>query len=169
MRRLATIDHPLHAIPALNALYIYVWCGIPTCACHMQAPAADGVAIALDKFQEWPHDLDATTKLALYPQDDDFLWGLFERGQQDGISWAQQQGFPPEVLQRVAQGAAEVEELRVWRRSDREPTQQQQQQQHGDGQMKQQQQEAAAVMAAAEGMQEVQQEYIPAAGSSARH
>lgn len=132
----------------------------------VQAPAAEGVAIALDKFQEWPHDLDATTKLALYPQGDDFLWGLFERGQQDGISWAQQQGFPPEVLQRVAQGAAEVEELRVRRMSAREPTQQQQQ--RGDGQMKQQQQEAAAVIAAAEGMQEVQQEYIPAAESSAR-
>lgn len=65
--------------------------------------------------QDWPHDLNATTNLALVPQSDDFLWDLFRRGQQDAASWARQQGFPPHVLQRVAEGAAEAPHLRVVR------------------------------------------------------
>lgn len=67
-------------------------------------------------LQDWPHDLDATTKLALYPQSDDFLWDLFHRGCQDAASWARQQGFPDEVLQRLHGGAADAPQLKVERR-----------------------------------------------------
>lgn len=109
-------------------------------------------------LQDWPHDLNATTTLALYPQDDDFLWDLFSRGQKDAATWAQQQGFPAEVLNRLAAvAAAEPQELRVVRSSSssgaRDEGQQQQQQQWG----KMNQAEGATVAAAAEGMQEVQQ------------
>jgi len=68
----------------------------------MQAPAPAELSISLDTFQEWPHDLQATTQLALHPSTDDFLWGLFKRGQADAVTWAQQQGFPAEVLQKAA-------------------------------------------------------------------
>jgi hypothetical protein len=103
-------------------------------------------------LQDWPHDLNATTALALEPQDDAFLFDLFTRGQQDAGSWAQQQGFPSEVLQRLQEGAADVEPLKVVRRgSDSVRNSGQQQQVQGGGQ-----QEGAAVAAAAAGMQEVQ-------------
>lgn len=105
-------------------------------------------------LQEWPHDLNATTALALTPQDDAFLWDLFQRGQQDGASWARQQGFPAEVLARLDEGgAAEPEALRVVGSSTA-----------GSGGSRQQQQvlppgrvEEAAAVAAAQGVQEVQE------------
>lgn len=68
-------------------------------------------------MQDWPHNLDATTKLALYPQDDDFLWDLFNRGRQDAEAWARQQGFPADVLQRLQDGTADAPELKVERSS----------------------------------------------------
>jgi hypothetical protein len=67
----------------------------------LQVPSAEEVGIAPDKFQLWPHDLNETTKLALFPQPDDFLFDLFERGRADALAWAQQQGFPADVLQRL--------------------------------------------------------------------
>jgi hypothetical protein len=73
--------------------------------CFLQAPSAEEVGIAPDKFQQWPHDLNETTKLALYPQPDDFLFDLFDRGRADALAWAQQQGFPAEVLQRLTTAA----------------------------------------------------------------
>jgi hypothetical protein len=72
----------------------------------LQAPAAEEVSIAPDKFQQWPHDLNETTKLALYPQPINFLFDLFERGRADALAWAQQQGFPQEVLQKLVMPAA---------------------------------------------------------------
>jgi hypothetical protein len=71
----------------------------------LQAPSAEEVGIAPDKFQPWPHDLNETTKLALFPQPDDFLFDLFDRGRADALAWAQQQGFPAEVLQRLTTAA----------------------------------------------------------------
>lgn len=100
-------------------------------------------------LQDWPHDLNATTALALYPQDDDFLWGLFKRGQDDAAAWAQQQGFPSEVLARLNDTAAEPAMLRVVRSSS-----------GGDGREGQQGQDkaaAAAAVAAQQGLQEVRQ------------
>lgn len=152
------------------------WFAIRVCvlpAAHMhefpamfRAPAAGELSIALDKFQEWPHDLNATTALALTPQDDAFLWGLFQRGQQDAASWAQQQGFPAEVLARLdaAGAAAEPEALRVvvgagstagggssWRAD-------QQQQVVPPGRSE----EEATVATAAQGMQEVREVLLQA-------
>jgi hypothetical protein len=73
--------------------------------CFLQAPSAEEVGIAPDKFQPWPHDLNETTKLALFPQPDDFLFDLFDRGRADALAWAQQQGFPAELLQRLTTAA----------------------------------------------------------------
>eukprot|EP00775_Hariotina_reticulata_P005459 gene5459-5693_t len=82
-------------------------CVLPSKHAHefpamFRAPAPHELSIALDTFREWPHDLQATAQLALHPNTDDFLWGLFERGQADAVTWAQQQGFPAEVLQKGA-------------------------------------------------------------------
>jgi hypothetical protein len=118
-------------------------------------------------LQEWPHDLNATTALALTPQDDAFLWGLFQRGQQDAASWAQQQGFPAEVLARLdaAGAAAEPEALRVVvgagstagsGGSGRRAGQQQQAVPSGRSE------EEATVATAAQGMQEVQEVLLQA-------
>jgi hypothetical protein len=147
----------------------------------LQAPTAEEVSIAPDKFQLWPHDLNQTTQLALYPQPDDFLFDLFDRGRADALAWAQQQGFPAEVVGRLTvkaaaatagEGAAAghdgvlgganlvpadaVElpaELRVARRVVLEQKQQQQGGSAGVRQQ-QQQQEAAAVALAQAGMKE---------------
>jgi hypothetical protein len=121
------------------------------------------VSVYIYVVQEWPYDLNATTALALEPQDDSFLFELFSRGQQDAASWAAQQGFPPEVLQRLQQGAADAEGLKVVRRpaaADSVDGTRQQQQQQGTGGGQQEDagggQQAAAVAVAAAGMQEVQ-------------
>lgn len=135
----------------LLLVFVYV------CAAE-QAPAADEVSIALDKFQTWPHDLNATTNLALFPPDDDFLWDLFRRGQQDGVSWAAQQGFPQDMLQRLPHHADQAEELRVCRSSSAagEVVQQQDKAATQSRQQQQEQEQAAVVAAARQGMQELQ-------------
>eukprot|EP00878_Enallax_costatus_P045848 GHUV01055354.1.p1 GENE.GHUV01055354.1~~GHUV01055354.1.p1 ORF type:complete len:493 (+),score=165.50 GHUV01055354.1:717-2195(+) len=121
---------------------------------HMQqmpamfnAPTAEGVAIAPDKYQEWPHDLDTTTKLALYPQDDVFLWDLFERGRADGLSWARDVGFPAEVLQKVEGLTSDSDQLPSSLRVVREQLQQQQQGDVKGAKHKQKEQETAELAA----------------------
>lgn len=120
-------------------------------------------------FSAWPHDLAATTNMALNPPSPSVLWDLFERGRADAAAWAKQQGFPDEVLRRlvlsgggggatdgtglVLVNAAAPElpaELRVFNRL--------QQQQQGDGarqMMMAQEQQQRTVDEAAAGMQQV--------------
>lgn len=98
------LPHLCFVLQEMKSMY-WLSCVLQYC-CWVQAPTADEVSIALDKFQAWPHNLEQTTNMALYPQDDDFLWDLFERGRADALCWAQQQGFPQELLQRLTAPAA---------------------------------------------------------------
>lgn len=106
--------------------------------------------VSLCSCKDWPHDLDATTKLALYPQGDDFLWDLFHRGCQDAAIWAEQQGFPDEVLQRLRDGAADAPQLKVERRRRRSGG-------SGSSRGAAAEQEQAAVLAAGQGLREARQ------------
>jgi hypothetical protein len=108
----------------------------------------------VDKFQAWPHNLDETTKLALAPQSVDFLWELFERGAVDAAAWARQQGFPEEVLGKLADGAALAPELRVVRQRPVAGEQQQPEDKAASGREEQEQQDAVAAVVT--GLQQVQ-------------
>jgi hypothetical protein len=106
--------------------------------------------------------MDASTRLALFPQHDDFLWEMFHRGAKDAAAWAAREGFPAEVLARLQQGAADTPLLKVVRRPAGEQQQQQPAQQPdsrplGHRQDSQRRKQDDALAAATAGVREVRQ------------